>query len=351
MSKVAVILFNLGGPDRPESVKPFLHNLFSDPAILRVPGPVRRFLAWRISSKRAPIAQEVYHKLGGGSPLLSNTHAQAEALTDALTARLPGDEVRVFICMRYWHPMSSGTVQAVKEYGPEEIVLLPLYPQYSTTTSASSLQDWRGRAAEAGLSVPSRAVCCYPTEPGFITAIVHRLKDKLAEARHSAPSAPLRILFSAHGLPQKIIDKGDPYQWQVEQTAAAVLAQLAEEGEDALDSQVCYQSRVGPLKWIGPSTEDEIARAGRDKAAVVLVPIAFVSEHSETLVELDMEYRELAEKEGVPAYLRVETVGTDPAFIGGLADLVMGLRSGGKDMDSARGGRHCPMHWLGCPMG
>jgi len=345
MGKLAVVLFNLGGPDQPAAVQPFLFNLFNDPAIIGVPAPIRWLLAQFISRRRAPVAQQIYRHLGGGSPLLSNTEAQATALQGVLRGRLAGSEVRAFVAMRYWHPFAAETAEAVGDFAPDEIVLLPLYPQYSTTTSGSSFDDWRRAAAKAGLTAPARTLCCYPTQAGFVAAVAARIRPRLEEAK--ACGHP-RVLFSAHGLPTKIVAAGDPYQWQVEQSAAAVVAAL---GDPELDWQVCYQSRVGPLEWIGPSTEEEIERAGRDGVPVVLVPVAFVSEHSETLVELDIEYRGLAAAKGVPAYLRVPTVDCEAAFIAGLADLVGDtLKRGPGCLCSQDGQRICPARWRRCPV-
>lgn len=308
--KVAIILFNLGGPDSPEAVQPFLKNLFSDPAIISLPSFLRLPLASFISSRRAPKAKKIYDQIGGSSPILGQTEAQARALEEALGA---GHEWRGYVCMRYWHPMTEAVVRSVKKFGPDRIVLLPLYPQFSTTTTGSSIKAWKAAVAAAKLMVPTQAVCCYPDEPGFVAASVDLLKQGLAEAG----DRPVRVLFSAHGLPEKIIQRGDPYQVQVERTAKAIADRIGE-----LDWSVCYQSRVGPLKWIGPSTDTEVKRAGQDGKAIVLYPLAFVSEHSETLVELDIDYRRVAGECGVPAYIRVPTVGTHPLFIAGLADRV-----------------------------
>ncbi|MEE8188494.1 MAG: ferrochelatase [Kiloniellales bacterium] len=337
MSKTAVVLFNLGGPDRLEAVRPFLFNLFNDPAIIDAPGPLRWLLARLISARRTPVARRIYQELGGGSPLLPNTEAQAAALEAVLNDGDAG-EARVFIAMRYWHPMSEETARAVKVYGPDRIVLLPLYPQFSTTTTGSSVIAWRTAAAKAGLDAPTRTLCCYPTEPGFVAAAVGLLREGLAKARAAGHDVP-RVLFSAHGLPKKIVERGDPYPWQVEQSVAAITAQLDEPG---LDCRVCYQSRVGPLEWIGPSTDEEIMRAGRDGVAVVLLPIAFVSEHSETLVELDIEYGWLARENGVPVYIRVPTVATATAFIDGLAHMVRALLADRRPVCSQSGNRICP---------
>jgi ferrochelatase len=340
MSKVAVVLFNLGGPDGPEAVRPFLFNLFNDPAIIGAPGPIRWLLAKLISARRAPVAREIYEHLGGASPLLDNTEAQARALEAALTDL---GEVRVFIAMRYWHPLTERTVSDVVAYGPDRIVLLPLYPQFSVTTTGSSLTAWRRAARGAGLEAPASAVCCYPRDTGFIGQVAERIRPALREAE--AYGKP-RLLFSAHGLPKKIVQGGDPYQWQVEQSAAAVVAAL---GTAELDWVVCYQSRVGPLEWIGPDTEAEIIRAGKDEVPIVLAPIAFVSEHSETLVELDIEYRALAEESGVPAYLRVETAGIGGRFVAGLAQLVRQSLADDRPLCSQDGARICPARWGRCP--
>jgi len=340
-SKTAVVLFNLGGPDGPAAVEPFLRNLFSDPAIISLPDPLRWLLARRISAKRAPIAQAIYEEIGGGSPILANTETQARALEVKL-----GADTRVFIAMRYWHPMSDATAAAVKDWGADRIVLLPLYPQYSTTTTASSMTDWHRAARKAGLRAPTRLVCCYPQEPGFIAAMAARSAPKIAEAR-AVQDAKLRVLFSAHGLPKRVIARGDPYQWQVEQSAVAIARRLELADDEWV---VCYQSRVGPLEWIGPSTDAEIARAGADGAAVVVAALSFVSEHSETLVELDIEYGKLAAEAGVAVYLRVPTVDDEAAFIDGLARLVASAAAAQAPCISGKGGRTCPDDWRRCPL-
>lgn len=312
--KTAIVLFNLGGPDSPEAVKPFLFNLFSDRAIIDLPQPFRWLVAKLISSRRAPIAREIYAHLGGRSPLLDHTKDQAAALETALSEL---GEVRSFIAMRYWTPRADVTAAAVKAWNPDQVVLVPLYPQFSTTTTQSSIMEWREAAKFVELKKPTKTLCCYPTDPGFIKAVADLTAAALTDADDNT-----RILLTAHGLPKKVIDGGDPYQKQVERTGAAIIAALNEQGFSDLDSVVCYQSRVGPLEWIGPSTEEEIERAGRDGKSIIMVPIAFVSEHSETLVELDIEYKELAEQHKVPSYNRVPTVLTQADFINGLADQV-----------------------------
>jgi ferrochelatase len=342
--KLAVVLFNLGAPARPDDVRPFLFNLFNDPAILGLPSLVRRVLAHFLASRREKFARAIYDLLGGGSPLLANTLAQAAALKATL-----GDlgAVDVVPAMRYWHPMTDEIVGQVRALNPDRIVLLPLYPQFSTTTTGSSRQAWVESAARLGLSVPTRAVCCYPAEPGFIAAVAELTRPVYDRVRAAYPAKPPRVLFTAHGLPKKVVERGDPYQSQVEVTAAAVVAKLAIPG---LDWKICYQSRVGPLEWIGPYAEHEIARAGAEGVPLVVVPIAFVSEHSETLVELDVTYRDEAVAKGVPVYDRVPTVDTHPLFIAGLGRLVRSALDQQMAVAPDGGIRLCPSNAARCAL-
>lgn len=335
MRKIAVVLLNLGAPDSTAAVQPFLFNLFNDAAIITLPQPLRRLLAALIARRRAPVARAIYERLGGGSPLLANTRAQVAALGERL-----GAGYRVFVAMRHWHPLSPETAAAVRAWGADDVVLLPLYPQFSTTSTGSSLAAWREAATAAGLAAPHRTICCYPDEPGFVGALLGEIQQAIAEW---PKGEHYRLLFSAHGLPQKTVAAGDPYQWQVERTVAALRTAL---GAAARDSAICYQSRVGPLKWLEPATDAEIRRAGKDRVGVIVVPVAFVSEHSETLVELDMEYRHLAESVGVPRYVRVPTVGTAPDFIAGLARLVQNAPEPGPAPSNGR--RLCPRAFSRC---
>lgn len=309
VKKSAVILFNLGGPSSPEEIKPFLVSLFSDPAILRFPNPFRVLLAQGIAYKRLKEARSIYGHLGGKSPLLENTQRQAQALEDAL-----GRETRVFVAMRHASPLTKDTVRAVEAFEPEEIVLLPLYPQYSHTTTGSSFSAWE--KATQSIKIPTHRVIDYPENSGFLEALVDLTLPHLKKAQEWGSP---RLLLTAHGLPEKFIRGGDPYQRQVEQTARLFVEKL---GKPSPDYVLSYQSRVGPLRWIGPSTEEEVVKASQGKQPLVVVPISFVSEHSETLVELDITYRTLALHKGCPAYYRVDTVQTHPAFIKGLAKLV-----------------------------
>ena len=337
--RVAIVLFNLGGPDRPESIRPFLLNLFRDPAILRVPFFIRPLLARRIALARLAPARANYALLGGRSPLLELTCEQATALE----AALPELDARCFIAMRYWHPLSGETAIAVRDWKPDHTILLPLYPHFSSTTTGSSLTAWREAAARVGLVSETTTLCCYPTDGSYVAATRKLLEASLESARSElAQGIGLRILFSAHGLPEAIVRKGDPYQWQIQQT----VAQLAPSGADWA---ICYQSRATPQRWLEPSTEAEIERAARDRVAVLVVPIAFTSEHSETLVELDVEYRALADKLGVPGYFRVPAHNADAAFIAALARLVRFAREYGCGLCSHAGGRICPPDRSFCP--
>ena len=333
--KVAVVLFNLGGPDSLKAVRPFLFNLFRDPAIIGLPAGVRHRLAWVISTGRNRAAQANYAEMGGASPLLKETRAQASALEASLQDHLASSEVRVFTAMRYWKPLTEQTAAEVAAFAPDEVVLLPLYPQYSTTTTGSSLKAWR-KAYKGGGTV--REICCYPEAPGLVEAHVRRI-----EAAFEAAGRPehVRLLFSAHGLPQKVVDAGDPYQSHVERTAKAVADRLG----PSWDWKVCYQSRVGPMKWLQPYTAAAITEAVHEGRGVLIVPIAFVSEHVETLVELDRDYARIAEAEGCEVYIRAPALGTEPSFIEALAEMTLSaLGRGGIDPAGAM----CAPDWSQC---
>ncbi|THD63752.1 ferrochelatase [Phenylobacterium sp.] len=313
MKKLAVVLFNLGGPDNLKAVKPFLFNLFRDPAIITLPAVARYPLAALISTTREKTAQANYAIMGGASPLLSETQAQATALETVLAEQASGVEARCFIAMRYWKPFAKETARAVAAFAPDEIVLLPLYPQYSTTTTASSEGDWRKVYRGPGRT---RTVCCYPTALGLIDAHAESIRKTWTDA--GRPTG-VRLLLSAHGLPKQVVDDGDPYQAQIEATAAAIAARLPV----FADWRVCYQSRVGRLEWLRPSTDDEIRLAGAERKGVLIAPIAFVSEHVETLVELDHEYSHLAKAVGCAPYLRAPTPGVQERFVDELARAVL----------------------------
>lgn len=340
MSRIAVVVMNLGGPDSAEAVEPFLFNLFYDPAIIALPNPLRWTIAKVIAKRRGPLARGIFAKIGSASPLLANTERQAQALEAAL-----GADHRVFIAMRYWRPRAEEAARAVKDWGAEQVILLPLYPQFSSTTTASSVADWQRAAAVVGLKVATSSVCCFPSEKGFIAALAAKIEAALAAWPKEL--APPRLLLSAHGLPKRIVARGDPYQVQIEETATALRQKL---NRPDLESIVCYQSRVGPLEWLEPATDAEIRRAGVDGKGLIVTPIAFVSEHSETLVELDIEYGHLAKTSGVPHYVRVGTVADAPSFIAGLAALVRAAEKHRAPEPWPEGGRsRCPDAAILCP--
>jgi ferrochelatase len=342
--KLAVVIANLGGPDRLSAVRPFLLNLFSDPAIIRLPQPFRALVARMIAYRRAPTARVIYQRIGGGSPILKETLSQGEALERTIAKELaPGDQVRVFTAMRYWHPLVCEMANAVKAWNADKIVLLPLYPQFSTTTTQSFFDVWDDAIRRIGLTKPTARICCHPTDRDFIAAHVHLIRSAIAKL---PADTSFRLLFSAHGLPKRVVEAGDPYQWQVEATAHAIVAALA---NPTLDWRICYQSRVGPLAWLEPSTEHEIKDAGAVHHAVIVVPIAFVSEHSETLVELDMDYAQLAAEAGITSYIRVPALGPNPSYIEGLAALIRAAK-GQTGIHAGLGHRLCPSKCRACPI-
>ena len=311
--KKAVILFNLGGPDNLESIEPFLFNLFNDPAIISIPSFLRYPLAKFISKRRAPIAKNIYREMGNRSPILELTEQQAKSLEKNLSTQ---GSYKCFVVMRCWHPRAVDVIKRVQTYNPEEIILLPLYPQFSATTSGSSINEWKKLCEKENYKTKTKTICCYPTEDNFIESHASLIKKTIKKLNNRN----FKLIFSAHGLPESKIRKGDPYQWQVEETVKGIMLKLA--GEN-LDYIITYQSRVGPMKWIGPPTDEEIVKYSKEKKGLVIVPVAFVSEHSETLVELDIEYKKLAEKNGCSFYKRVPALGIEENFIKGLAKLVL----------------------------
>jgi len=333
--KKAVILFNLGGPDKIESVEPFLFNLFNDPAIISIPSIFRYPLAKIISKRRAPIAKNIYKEIGNKSPILELTQDQAKSLENHLSKK--GD-YKCFVAMRCWHPRASNVIKKVKEYNPDEVILLPLYPQYSASTSGSSINEWNDLCRKENYNIKTKTICCYPTENNFLESHANLIKKTIKNIENKN----FKLLFSAHGLPEIKIKKGDPYQWQVEKTVEGIMLKLTNENPDYI---ISYQSRVGPLKWIGPSTDEIIIKYSREKKGIVIVPVAFVSEHSETLVELDIEYKKLAEKNGCSFYKRVPALGTEENFIKGLVELVLQKETRGSFVSSVM----CSDKYKKCP--
>lgn len=335
--RVAIVLLNLGGPNTQAAVRPFLFNLFNDKAIIGAPQPLRFFIAQLISRTRAKMARANYALMGGGSPILPETEKQAVALEAAIAQRVSNVTFKCFPAMRYWKPFVKDAAKAAEAWGATDVVLLPLYPQFSSTTTASSLKEWK-RVSR----LPASTICCYPAGAKFAQAHAEAILKTWRDA--GSPARP-RVLFSAHGLPETVIKRGDPYQWQVEQSVAAVRKLLPSDW----DFSTCYQSRVGPLKWIGPSTSDELARAAKDGVGVIISPIAFVSEHIETLVELDIEYAHIGRDLGLPFYLRAPALGAMPVFVEALAELVERALSAPGQIQSDQGHRICPAASGLCP--
>ena len=338
--KKAVILFNLGGPDKLDNVEPFLFNLFNDPAILNLPSFFRYPLAKLIANRRSPTAKKIYEELGGSSPILGLTKEQAVALELKLNKDDKLSNYKCFIAMRCWHPRAENVVKEVINYNPDEIILMPLYPQYSAATSGSSIKEWKDVCKKNSLKVKTSTICCYPTDENFIEAHKNEIMKKIENLVN------FKLIFSAHGLPEQNIKKGDPYQWQVEQSVNSIVKSL---NIKDLDWILSYQSRVGPLKWIGPSTEDIIIKNSKLGKHIVLVPVAFVSEHSETLVELDIEYKELAVKNGCINYSRVPALGTNKNYIKTMSNLIINKQDYNLNGELHPPKTQCPNQFKKCP--
>ena len=334
--KKAIILFNLGGPDSLSAVEPFLFNLFNDPAIISLPTIFRYPLAKIISKKRAPVARAIYSEMGGKSPILKETQTQADAIEKALETEQ--DTYKCFITMRCWDPRATETIKKVKAFDPDELILLPLYPQYSNATSGSSIKEWLDLCRKENLTAETKIICCYPTETDFILSCTNLIKEKIDLLKLKETT----LVFSAHGLPENKIKQGDPYQWQVEQSVKELVKKLSIKN---LNYILSYQSRVGPLKWIGPSTEDIIKNEAKKHKIIIVVPVAFVSEHSENLVELDIEYKKLAEANGSKDYIRVPAVTANHDFINSLKSSILRASHGQKFTSSIK----CLEKFKKCP--
>jgi ferrochelatase len=316
--KIAIVLFQLGGPDSLEAIEPFLYNLFMDPDIIDFPGAFlgRKPLAKFISSRRSVKIAENYKQIGGKSPILHLTQRQALAL-DA-TLKLQDIDARVFIAMRYWHPMTDVVVNEIKEGGFEKVILLPLYPQYSQATTLSSIKEWNRQAKKQGFVIPTTLVCCYPSQPLFIEALVENINSALMRFQNIA-SKEIDFIFSAHGVPSHYIKRGDPYQLQIEETVLCVV----ERGMWNSPYTLCYQSKVGPMKWLKPSlieTVERLAQSGRKH--LLVIPIAFVTDHIETLHEINIDVRKQAMAHGIQQFELTPALNDHPKFIQCLAELV-----------------------------
>jgi protoporphyrin/coproporphyrin ferrochelatase len=313
-----VALLQLGGPDSLGAVEPFLYNLFCDPDIIDLPLAFlfRKSLARLISSRRAPKVQEYYRKIGGRSPILRLTLRQARALGSALGSPA---RVRVGIAMRYWHPLTRDTVRMFQTQGIDRVVLLPLYPQYSKSTTGSSVNEWKRVAAQEGYRPDVRIVEEYCEHPDYIAALVHNIRIALNRVPRADRGA-VHLVFSAHGTPMSLVRAGDPYQQQVIRTYHAVL----KAGNFRLPHTLCYQSKVGPQKWLEPSLNGTVHALASEKVThMIVIPLAFVSDHSETLWEINMETRREAKQLGVRYFDMSPALNTNPAFIRALQQLVL----------------------------
>lgn len=336
---LAVVLFQLGGPDSPEAVEPFLYNLFSDPDIIDFPFArlARPTMARLISSRRTRHVQDHYASIGGRSPIRELTERQAQALERELRDRCRL-EARVFVAMRYWHPLTQEAIDQILPGGFGRIVLLPLYPQYSKTTTGSSLNEWHRRWEARGQnSVRTVLVRQFFDHPLYLDALVERINEGLVRfapqanssgaARPSSERLPeasqaaeVHLLFSAHGVPVKVIEQGDPYKDQIERTVRLVM----QRGGWPNGHSLCWQSRVSPGKWLEPSLEETIrSLAARRVEKLLVIPIAFVSDHVETLAEIDIEARSVAYTTGMRQFEMMPALNDSPAFIRALADLVL----------------------------
>ncbi|RMF14073.1 MAG: ferrochelatase [Candidatus Dadabacteria bacterium] len=335
---LGVVLLNLGGPETLDDVRPFLFRLFRDPDIIPLPKWLRWLswpIAWLIATFRAPKSREAYASIGGGSPLRRTNEAVAHKLRARLEAR--GLNVRVEVAMRYWHPLTEVAVARLKEAGCERILCLPMYPQYSTTTTMSSYRAFWRALRKARWAPEVTRVLDYHLDPRYLDCVARRIEAALVQL--SEPYGDACVLFSAHSIPQDRVDQeGDPYPEHVEAMCAALAVRLP----DGLKWELAYQSRVGPVEWIGPQVPDAIERlAAEGVRRVIVVPVSFVSEHVETLEELDQEYRHLAESLGITQFLRVATVQDDDDFVAFLEELTAETLLGAGDTACRRGAERC----------
>jgi len=314
--KISVVLFQLGGPDSSDAVEPFLYNLFCDPDIINFFGAwfARRPLARYIARNRTSVVREHYDAIGGHSPIRLLTERQARALEAALA---PHCDARCFIAMRYWDPLTAKAAAEVNAAGNSELVLLPLYPQYSFATTSSSLKEWKRVYHPNGNAARTRTIEKFFDHPLYIQSVAEKIALTLT---HFDEPDHAHIVFSAHGLPLSLIERGDPYAKQVEETVRLVMQRGAWKNQHTL----CYQSKVGRRKWLSPSLTETIERlAGTGEKHLLIVPIAFVTEHIETLHEINIEAREESHKLGVEQFEMMPAVGDSPTFISALADLVL----------------------------
>jgi ferrochelatase len=318
MSRTGVLLSNLGGPDSPDAIEPFLRNLFSDPLVLSVrPGFLRRFVARRIAARRAPKVAKDYARIGGASPLRRLTEAQAAGLESRLERVRPG-RFATAVAMRHWAPTTADAVGALLSRGCDRFLHLPLFPQESLATTESSSREIRRVLARAAPSAEFREVRSYPVHAGYVSAVRRTVNEGLARLRAQGGTEP-HVLFSAHGLPERFRRAGDPYVGQIEETRRAVCERIPE------PTSLSFQSRVGPVEWVRPYTDETIVRLAREGVrALLVVPLGFVSDHFETLYEIDLLYGALAKEHGVEKFLRAPSLNDRPDFLEALADVVRG---------------------------
>ncbi|MBN3961824.1 ferrochelatase [Nostoc sp. NMS8] len=319
MGRVGVLLLNLGGPDKLEDVGPFLYNLFSDPEIIRLPFRwLQKPLAWFIATRRTRTSQANYKQIGGGSPLRRITEAQGEALKEQLGYL--GQEANIYVGMRYWHPYTEEAIAQIAQDNVEHLVILPLYPQFSISTSGSSFRLLEKIWQEDPKLQPIdyTVIPSWYKEPGYLQAMAQLIAQELEQFPNPDK---VHIFFSAHGVPKSYVEEaGDPYQQEIEECSALIIQTLNRPNAHTL----AYQSRVGPVEWLQPYTEDALKELGAQGVKdLVVVPISFVSEHIETLQEIDIEYREVAEEAGIHHFRRVPAPNTHPVFINALAQLVI----------------------------
>jgi protoporphyrin/coproporphyrin ferrochelatase len=315
--RVGVLLFNLGGPDTLDDVRPFLFNLFADPDIIRLPWKaMQKPLAWLISTQRYKKSRGYYEKIGGGSPLRRITEEQARALELALSRR--SIKARAYVAMRYWNPFTEEALDQIRRDGVTHVVVLPLYPQFSVSTTGSSLNEMTALIRKNGQYAPRTSIICnWQDDPDYIDALAATVREELSRFPDQDP-ARAHIVFSAHSVPVRYIEEGDPYLEQTEQTVALVMDRLGDR-----PYTLSFQSKVGPVKWLEPATDATIRRLAREGVSqMLLVPVSFVSEHSETLYEMDILYGHLAEEMGVTHYRRAPALNCRPDFIEALANLV-----------------------------
>ncbi|BAZ81027.1 MAG: ferrochelatase [Sphaerospermopsis kisseleviana] len=319
MGRVGVLLLNLGGPDKLEDVGPFLYNLFSDPEIIRLPFRwMQKPLAWFIATRREKTSQENYKQIGGGSPLRSITEEQGEALKTQLDAM--GKEANIYVGMRYWHPYTEEAIAQLAQDNIDKLVILPLYPQFSISTSGSSFRLLEKLWQENPKLQPLEytVIASWYKQPGYLQAMAELIIEQLNQFPNPDQA---HIFFSAHGVPKSyVVEAGDPYQQEIEECTQLIMQTLNRPNAHTL----AYQSRVGPVEWLQPYTEDALKELGEKGVKdLVVVPISFVSEHIETLQEIDIEYREIAEEAGIENFRRAAAPNTHPVFIQALADLVI----------------------------